>query len=229
MSIHLEPDMVDVKSGSFRMFDERSKTTLDVKIARPFRLGKYEVTFDEYDRFAVAKGKPLPNDSKFGRGRRPVINISFVDAQDYAAWLSEKTDKRYRLPSEAEWEYAARSGGKDEIWAGTSDEKQLADYAVFDKRQTEPVGSRKSNGLGLYDMSGNVNEWVEDCWHENYTGAPADGSAWLERGGRDCRERVIRGGSWDGIPEYLRTSYRGRFLAGPRNNGVGFRLAQDLP
>src|SRR5262249_6854879 len=146
-----------------------------------FKLGKYEVTFDEYDRFALATGKPLLVDQVWGRGRRPVINVSWEDARDFADWLSKQMGKHYRLPSEAEWEYAARSGGKDEVWAGTSDEKQLDNYAVFRKNQTEIVGSRRPNDLGLYDMSGNVLEWIQDCWHLNYNGAPTDGGHGAKR------------------------------------------------
>jgi len=179
--IHVEPEMVEVKAGTFRMGDvggmgnQLERPAHDVKIQKLFKLGKYEVTFDEYDRFAVATGRPLPGDQAWGRGRRPVINVSWEDARDFAIWLSKQTGKRYRLPTEAEWEYTARSGGKDEIWAGTSDEKQLAEYAVFNKSHTEPVGSRKPNVLELYDMSGNVWEWVEDCWHNDYKEAPTDG------------------------------------------------------
>ena len=148
---------------------------------------------------------------------------------EYIKWLSIQTGKRYRLPTEAEWEYAARSGGKDEIWAGTSDENELDRYAVFRKQQTEPVGSRMPNGLGLYDMSGNVWEWVEDCWHGGYNSAPEDGSAWLEAGGGNCGRRVFRGGSWNGRPGYLRSSYRDRGDVVYRDDVIGFRLAQDLP
>jgi formylglycine-generating enzyme len=124
-------------------------------------------------------------------------------------WLSEQTGKRYRLPSEAEWEYAARSSGKDEFWAGTSDESKLSEYAVFGTTKgTEPVGTKKPNGLGLYDMSGNVWEWVEDCWHGDYNGAPTDGRPWKEENGGECGRRVIRGGSWDDRPGDLRSSFR---------------------
>ncbi len=184
---------------------------------KPFAMGKYEVTFQEYDRYVELTGGRSPGDESWGREKRPVINVSWDDAVAYAKWLSQATGKRYRLPTESEWEYAARSGGKDEIWAGTSDEEQLADYAVYDQRRTtEPVGSKKPNGLGLFDMSGNVWEWVEDCWHDNYEEAPTDGSAWLEVNGGDCGERVVRGGSWGGTPVDLRVSDRGRYSTDAR-------------
>jgi formylglycine-generating enzyme required for sulfatase activity len=134
----------------------------------------------------------------------------------------------YRLPTEAEWEYAARSRGKNEIWAGTSEPAEVGIYAVFDMLKTEPVGSRKPNSIGLYDMSGNVFEWVQDCWHESYTGAPTDGSAWLETNGGDCSLRVMRGGSWNLSSVYLQSSARNRLTAVGRINYIGFRLAQDL-
>jgi formylglycine-generating enzyme required for sulfatase activity len=230
--IHVEPEMVEVKAGAFQMGDVTGRGYMyaqpvhEVKLQKSFKLGKHEVTFDEYDRFAIATGKPLPHDQGFGRGRRPVIYVSWEDARDFAVWLSTQTGKRYRLPSEAEWEYAARSGGKDEVWAGTSDEKQLDKYAVLLESRTEPAGSRKPNGLGLHDMSGNVWEWVEDCWHETYHGAPTDGRAWSEESGGNCGSRVVRGGSWFSEPVDLRSSYRSRSHAGDRNNLVGFRLAQ---
>ena len=227
--------MVEVKAGAFQMGDVARRGDKDeqpvheVKLQKPFKLGKHEVTFDEYDRFALATGKPLLDDQVWGRGQRPVINVSWEDARDFADWLSKQTGKRYRLPSEAEWEYAARSGGKDEVWAGTSDEKQLDNYAVFGKNQTEIVGSRKPNDLGLYDMSGNVLEWIQDCWHLNYNGAPTDGRAWGEENGGNCGQRVMRGGSWGGQPELLRASSRHSGFAVNRTNYIGFRLAQDIP
>jgi formylglycine-generating enzyme required for sulfatase activity len=197
---------------------------------KPFSMAKYEVTFDQYKRFAIATKRPLPHDQDWGRGRRPVINVSWDDAKAYAIWLSQATGKRYRLPTESEWEYAARSvvKNRDDIWAGTSDESQLKDYAVYAANRTEPVGSKQPNALGLYDMSGNVWEWVEDCWHENYQGAPTDGSAWLEAGGGDCGPRVFRGGSWFDEPVHLRASYRSGYAPDNRIFNIGFRLVQDI-
>ena len=195
----------------------------------PFKVGRYEVTFDQYDKFVESTGFRKPDDSGFGRDRYPVVNVSWEEATEYAKWLSRVTGKSYRLLTETEWEYAARSGGKEEIWSGTSDESKLAEYAVFKSQSgTAQVGTKKPNGLGLYDMSGNVWEWVEDCWHENYSGAPTDGTAWGKENGGDCGQRVIRGGSWGGTPEYLRASYRAGFDAGNRNYVIGFRLAQDI-
>jgi sulfatase modifying factor 1 len=158
-----------------------------------------------------------------------VIDVSWEDAQAYARWLSHATGKSYRLPTEAEWEYAARSGDKQQTWAGTSEENELTKYAVYSNNsggKTAEVGSREPNGLELYDMSGNVREWVEDCWHKNYTDAPKDGSAWLREGGA-CGRRVIRGGSWNDRPGYLRSSFRSRFGPDFRGNFIGFRLAQS--
>jgi formylglycine-generating enzyme required for sulfatase activity len=235
--IHVEPEMVEVKAGTFQMGDvigfgvKEEQPVHEVKLEKSFKLGKYEVTFDEYDRFALATEKPLPHDQGWGRGRRPVINVTWEDARNFAIWLSKQTGKRYRLPNEAEWEYAARSGGKDEVWAATSDEKQLGEYAVFNQTKTEPANQRrrKPNGLGLYDMSGNVWEWVEDCWHRNYDGAPSDGRPWKEENGGDCGQRVVRGGSSFNTPVFLRASVRDLLNAGHRSYLIGFRLAQDDP
>lgn len=233
-----EPEMVVIQPGVFKMGDLLGKGESDerpvyqVRISKGVAIAKFETTFEEYDHFAQATKRRLPLDLIWGRGRRPVINVSWEDATAYAAWLSQQTGKRYRLPTEAEWEYAARSGGRTEIWAGTSDEQQLADYAVYtanSEGRTAPVGTKSPNGLGLHDLSGNVWEWVEDCWHETYNGAPPDGSAWREVGGGDCSHRMFRGGSWYNNSGLLRVSDRNFSPIDTRSLFIGFRLAQDIP
>lgn len=194
-----------------------------IQIANPFAIAMYETTFEEYDRFAQATGRRLPGDEGWGRGARPVINVSWNDAKAYAEWLSQQTGKRYRLPTEAEWEYAARDGGLDQKWAGTSDQTQLKQYAVYGTKHPEPVRSRKPNEIGLYDMSGNVAEWVEDCFGYN--------KAWLAT--HDCDRRKVRGGSYIGNigPYSPLESFSEHFWqeSDSRNNHTGFRLAQDIP
>lgn len=237
VSIHMAPEMQIVSSGTFSQGDVHGlgdaieQPVREVTIKK-FAMGRFEVTFEEYDRFAIATGWPLPGDQGWGRGRRPVINVSWEDAKAYTKWLSQAAGKRYRLPTEAEWEYAARGGrGKDEVWAGTSDEKQLPDYAVYEvdpQHRTSPVGNKRPNGLGLYDMSGNVSEWVEDCSHHNYNEAPTNGTAWLEAGRGDCNARMLRGGSWLSVPVRLRSSFRYGYAANFKNDSLGFRLAQDI-
>ncbi len=232
-SIHKEPQMVPIPGGTFLRGDlekfkiQSSSPVREVRIKR-FALGIYEVSFEEYDRFAIDTGRNLADDREWGRGRRPVINVSWEDAKAYAEWLSNKTGRHFRLPSESEWEYAARSGGKEERWAGTSDERQLVDYAVYEVTRPEMVGSKKPNGLGLYDLSGNVGEWVEDCAHDSYDNAPQDGSAWLNTDGGDCGMRQLRGGSWGDKSAALRASYRDRSDQGYQVYNLGFRLAEDL-
>ena len=240
VSIHHVPEMQRVSAGTFRQGDTHDRgdqTEQPVREVRvkAFAIGKFEVSFEEYDRFAIATGRELPNSQGWGRGKQPVINVSWQEARDYADWLSRQTGQRYRLPTESEWEYAARSGGQDDIWAGTSDEEQLEMYAVYaanSQNRTASVGAnygRKPNAIELYDMSGNVFEWVEDCAHNNYDGAPKNGSAWLEANGGLCQGRELRGGSWLNGPGYLRVSARYGTGAGIRNGTIGFRLAQDIP
>jgi formylglycine-generating enzyme required for sulfatase activity len=240
VSIHVDPEkmkwMKKIDGGSFQQGDveqlgESWRNPVRPVTIKPFAMGQYEVTFEEYDQFAIAEGKPFPPDQGWGRGRRPVINVSWDDAKAYAKWVSQATGKRYRLPTESEWEYAARYGSKQEVWAGTSEESQLEKFAVFynsSGNRTAEVGGKKPNSFELYDLSGNVWEWVEDCWHDTYEGAPKDG-AWLETDGRECGRRVLRGGSWFYRPEYLRVSNRNWSGAGGRGGSIGFRLVQDLP
>lgn len=227
----VEPKMVKLSGGTYQQgsASEKSEQPVHQVTIKPFLMGQYEVTFAEYDQYVRLTGSYEPSDNDWGRKNRPVIKVSLKDANVYARWLSVATGKQYRLPTESEWEYAARSGGKDETWAGTSDEKQLADYAVYNTMPTEEVGSKKPNGLGLYDMTGNVWEWVEDCWHEDYNGAPTDGSAWVETFFEDkCRQRVVRGGAWGEKPGNLRASMRVSASPDFRHAILGFRLVQDL-
>ena len=231
----LEPEMVRIPGGTFTMGSNdgyKYDRPPHQVVIQDFLLGKYEVTFAEYDQFAQATGKPLPEDEGWGRGQRPVINVSWDEAKAYAVWLSKSTGKKYRLPTEAEWEYAAWGGSRQQTWAGTSDESQLGTYAVYTKNsggKTAEVGSKQPNAFGLHDLSGNVYEWVEDCWHENYKEAPDDGTAWLEAASGECGQRVVRGGSWFHNPDTLRSSTRGRTPPDYRFNFLGFRLAQDAP
>lgn len=231
-----EPEMVSVSGGSYQQGDIRHLGSKDEQPVRAvtvkaFAIGKYEVTFQEYDRYVELTGSRSPSDQDWGRGKRPVINVSWDDAVAYAKWLSQATGKHYRLPSESEWEYAARSGGRDETWAGTSTLEELRNYGVYEVGRTEPVGSKNPNGLKLYDMSGNVWEWTEDCMHDNYKAAPGDGSAWLEANDGSCSRRVLRGGSWISGPKLLGTSFRNgyRYKVSDRFNDMGFRLVQDIP
>jgi formylglycine-generating enzyme required for sulfatase activity len=199
---------------------------------KPFAMGKHEVTFEEYDRFAIARGRRLPEDQGWGREQRPVINVSWDEAKFYTEWLSKETGNHYRLPTESEWEYAARSGAKQEVWAGSSEESTLGDYAVFlnnSGNRTAEVGTKEPNEFGIHDLSGNAAEWVEDCAHSTYERAPRDGSAWLGADEGDCTQRVLRGGSWNNEPENLRASNRDRGTTDGRNGNLGFRLVQDIP
>ena len=164
-------------------------------------------------RAAAAIAPPIEG---WGRGRRPVMNVSWEDARSYVRWLSRKTGKRYRLLSEAEWEYAARAGTTEPFHTGSTISTDQANYngdyiygsgrKGVDRGRTVPVGSFPSNSFGLHDVHGNVSEWIEDCVHGNYSGAPSDGTAWPAGG--ECGKRVLRGGSWDYVPRYLRSAFR---------------------
>lgn len=206
-----------------------------VTISRRFALGRFAVTFDEYDAYAEATGVERPKDQGWGRGRQPVINVSAEDAEKYAKWLSEITGADYRLPSEAEWEYACRAGTDTPFWWGAKISTEQANYdgnQVYnggikgvDRGRTVPVGEFDANPWGLYQMHGNVWEWCADRWHKNYNGAPDDGRPWED--GEDA-SRVLRGGSWFIIPEYLRSAFRYWYRPGDRGDYIGFRLARTL-
>ena len=215
------------------MGDADERPVHPVRIPKPFAMSRYVVTFDEYDVFARLTNRQLPADEGWGRGRRPVINVSWEDAVAYAEWLSQQTGKRYRLPTEVEWEYAARAGTETAYWWGDEIGKNRANCdgcgSPWDNKQTAPVGSFSPNSWGLYDTVGNVWEWVQDCWHENYEGAPKDGSrTWEAENDGNCALRVGRGGSWGGEPGGVRSANRGWDVPVYRDDDLGFRLAQDL-
>ena len=228
-------EMVSISGGSFRMGDLSGGGDDDEKpvhkVSVPaFRIGKYEVTFAQWDRCVVEGGCGgySPNDRGRGRENRPVINVSWDDAQLYIDWLNSKTNSGFRLPTEAEWEYAARAATTTEYpWGndiGSNQANCKNDNCGDSYENTAPVGSFQENAWGLHDMHGNVWEWVEDCWNDNYTGTPRDGSAWTSG---NCRERLSRGGSWYSIARHLRSADRIKYEHSFRHIGLGFRLAQD--
>ena len=240
------PEMVVVPAGSYMMGSPSSESRRDgdegpvheVTMAASFAVGKYEVTFDEWDACVSAGGcfAYRPDDRGWGRGRRPVIHVSWEEAKGYVRWLSGTTGYGYRLLSESEWEYVARAGTTTPFHFGSTISTDQANYdgnytygsgreGEYRKR-TVPVGSFPANEFGLHDVHGNVWEWVEDCWHGDYRGTPSDGSAWTSGG--DCSRRVLRGGSWNDDPWLLRSALRNRNDAGFRNDDVGFRVARTL-
>ena len=191
------------------------------------------MTFADYDRFADAPGTPQtrPGDEGWGRCTRPVINVSRADVKAYVTRLNGQTGKTYRLPSEAEWEYTARAGTSTRYSWGNAIGRNRANCRGFgsawDDTQTAPVGSFAANAFGLFDMHGNVEEWVEDCYVNTYTGAPSDGSARTSGCGASV-QAVVRGGSWSSLPRGLRAANRFGNSPSGRINTDGFRLVQDL-
>jgi len=226
------PELVIVPAGAFEMGSSSSdyeKPLHRVSIAKPFAIGRHEVTFKEWDKCVDDRGcKRRPDDRRWGRGDRPVINVSWIDAKEYVAWLSKKTGHVYRLPSEAEWEYAARAGTNTSYWWGSSVGARHAncrECSTGQREQTLPVGSYKANAFGLFDTAGNVAEWVEDCWNDDYRGAPTNGSAW-EKG--ECRLRVLRGGSFDSQAGYVRSNARFRYDSDVPYYANGFRVVREM-
>ena len=238
------PEMVVIPAGRFRMgcvsnreCDSDEVPVHDVTIHQALAVSKYEVTFEEWDACVAGGGCGgyRPSDEGWGRGRRPVINVSWDDARDFVAWLSEQAGAEYRLLSEAEWEYVARAGSQTAYSWGNDigvNRANCANYESIDQgtcgdqwENTASVGLFEPNAFGVHDMHGNVFEWVEDCQNGGYAGASSDGRAW-RRG--DCTRRVLRGGSWLSSPGGLRSANRLRNSTGYRNDFIGFRVARTL-
>jgi len=228
------PEMVEIPSGSFLMgsndeiflnnipFLKNEKPIHKVEI-KSFAVGKYEVTQEEY--FLIMDSNPSSS-----KGRNlPVVNVSWRDAKTFVKKLSQKTGKKYRLLSEAEWEYAARGGSSTTYpWGNSINEIDLYAWYLYENNpniSAKDVGSKKANQFGIHDMLGNVYEWVEDCWHENYVGAPSDGSAWVTG---DCSRHVLRSSAWFLDQKSMRPAFRSNFSESGKDLSTGFRVARDL-
>ena len=235
------PEMVFVPAGSFTMGSRLAGATEQpehrVTIPAPLAVGKYEVTFAEWGACVRDGGCEgyRPEDHDWGRGRRPVIEVTWAQAKAYTDWLSRETGREYRLLSEAEWEYVARAGATTDYWWGDEVGKARANCddcgSRWDDEKTAPVGSFEANAFGLYDVHGNVWEWVEDCWKDNYHGVPSDGTAWQPPSYETCAAHVIRGGSWNEWPSGLRIglrSYDNLTWFSPRHDEIGVRVARSL-
>jgi formylglycine-generating enzyme required for sulfatase activity len=238
------PEMVVVPAGEFTMGSPNtemyrgSEPQHRVSFAKPFALGKYEVTFDEWQACVADGGCGgfTPDDQGWGKGKHPVVAVSWDDAKAYVTWLSRKTGKHYRLPSESEWEYAARAGATTPFAFGPTINSEQANYdgrtafgdgktGVF-REKTMPVGSFKPNAFGLYDMHGNVWEWIEDCWSEEYDArTPLNGAPLLSG---SCGGRVMRGGSWEDYAGDVRSAARVGSGREEQSWADGFRVALDM-
>ena len=228
----LAPEMIKIPAGSFKRGDEQGdfdeKPITLVKIPA-FAISVFEVTFDEYDLFCEETRREKPDDADWGRGDRPVINVTWKDAVAYTHWLSKRTRQNYRLPSDSEWEYATRARTQSKYWWG--DEIGIANAncedckSLWDGYQSSPVGKFPANAFGLHDTAGNVFEWVADCWHDKFSEAPLDGSP-IEK--QNCGKRVIRGGAWSFPPKEIRSANRWRDFPSRRSDDTGFRIARSL-
>ncbi len=242
MGSHEHERKIAMQAGAQEKWLQRETPQRWVGIERPFALGRYPVTVGEWRAFVAAAGwRPKGEVNWDAPGfaqtdAHPVVGVSWDDAQAYLAWLGEATGQRYRLPSESEWEYACRAGTKTAFSFGDTISPALANYdgrfsyhggALGDyRRGTTPAGAFPANPWGLYDMHGNVWEWVQDALHANYEGAPLDGSAW-ESGG-DASRRILRGGSWQYHPRYLRSALRNAYAGTLSNDIIGFRVVREL-
>ncbi|OED42323.1 hypothetical protein AB833_06625 [Chromatiales bacterium (ex Bugula neritina AB1)] len=223
------PVMVAIPAGKFIMGSssgaDDEKPAHEVTISA-FSMSRYEITMEQYRVFAAATSRPSPQFEE-ADSKSPVTNVNWLDAISYTEWLSEKTGRKYRLPSEAEWEYAARAGTTTDF--NTGEELKGAANCIgcgskWDDKRAAPVGNFPPNDFGLYDVHGNVWEWVQDCWTDNYDGRDGSAGAIEEKG---CERRVLRGGSWYNEADYARSSYRGNESPDYRDSGVGFRVAHD--
>jgi formylglycine-generating enzyme required for sulfatase activity len=235
------PHMMIIPAGEFTMgsppAEQQAEAQHRVTIAAPFAVSKFEITFDDWNACVSDGGcdNIRPNDEGWGRGRHPVIHMSFDTAKTYVTWLSRKTGKPYRLLTEAEWEYAARAGTTSTFAFGDTLSPSSANYNAStdgsgpseeNRQKTMPVGSFQPNAFGLHDMHGNASEWVEDCFHNDYTEkAPTDGSAWVEG---NCTGRVLRGGSWEDSDAELRSAARVGEYRYNSSYTDGFRIARSL-
>ena len=225
------PEMVVAPAGDFVMGSTLKPTESpphNVTMRKAFAIGRKEIAFAEWDRCVAAGGcSYTPSDQGWGRGDRPAINLAWTDVKQYVEWLSKETGQKYRLPTEAEWEYAARAGAATPFWWGKeagSGHAKCSDCGDKAPR-TVPSGSFRPNAFGLYDTSGNAAEWVEDCWNPSYKGAPADGAAWTTG---DCGLRVLRGGSFLDKAASVSSAARFRYDNDVRYYANGFRVARDL-
>ncbi len=238
-------NMVTIRPGTFTMGSPQGEARRDanegpqhqVHIDYPFEVGKYEITFEDWNACIAGGGcrGHRPKDGGWGQGKRPVINISWRDAKAYIKWLNKKTGLNYRLLSEAEWEYVARAGQDGPFSTGHAigayDANFNGEFPYGNgpqgayRRKTMAVGSFPANNFGIYDIHGNVYEWVEDCWNPNHVGAPGNGSA---RKDGDCKFRVMRGGSWVTHGYQMRAAKRLRYTTNYRYDDYGFRIARTL-
>jgi len=246
------PEMVALPAGSYQRGEPASLRPSNsnevpehrVSISR-LAVGRYEVTFDEFDRCRNAGVcTHNPDDHGMGRGNRPVVDVNWADAQQYIGWIRQETGEDYRLLSESEWEYAARGNqayefpGEDQWSCTRGNIADVAWSAAYNTSprftvgcndhfiQTAPVGTFRMNGFGLFDMAGNVWEWTQDCYNQNYNRVPTDGSAWLTG---QCVSRIIRGGSWSDDISYARSAKRIADFSTYRSSNIGFRIARSLP
>jgi len=228
------PEMVKIPSGTFEMGSkigkQNEKPVTKIHIDQPLAVGRFEVTFDEWDACHSEGGcSRKVHDRDWGRKNRPVINVLYSDIQEYLRWIKEKTNKLYRLPSEAEWEYAARAGTTTEYWWG---DKMIKGYAncrdcgtKWSGIKSAPVGSFKPNPWGLYDLHGNLLEYVVDCWTNTHANVANNASPTLRP---NCRSRVIKGGAWYYLPKASRSASRARNDTRVFSYFIGFRVVRGM-